>query len=52
MGGVDREMSEIWPNIGERTDAMPDAEKMRNESGKFEKYFSKAREKSVIFLNR
>ena len=39
---LNREMSEIWPNIGERTDAMPDAEKMRNESGKFEKYFSKA----------
>jgi len=39
---LNREMSEIWPNIEQKIDAMPDAEKMRDESGKYEKYFSKA----------
>ena len=39
---LNREMSEIWPNIGEKIDAMPDAEKMREEGSKYEKYFSKA----------
>ena len=39
---LNREMSEIWPNIGERKDPMPDADKMRDETGKYEKYFSKA----------
>ena len=39
---LNREMSEIWPNIGQKIDAMPDAEKMRDESAKYEKYFSKA----------
>lgn len=39
---LNREMSEIWPNIGQKIDAMPDAEKMRDESRKYEKYFSKA----------
>ena len=39
---LNREMSEIWPNIGQKIDAMPDAEKMRDESGKYEKFFSKA----------
>jgi ferredoxin len=35
-------MSEIWPNIGQQIDAMPEAEKMQNETGKFDKYFSEA----------
>ena len=39
---LNREMSEIWPNIGQKIDAMPDAEKMRDEPGKYEKFFSKA----------
>ena len=39
---LNREMSEIWPNIGQKIDAMPDAEKMKDETGKYEKYFSKA----------
>ena len=38
---LNREMSEIWPNIGEKLDAMPGADKMQDESGKFDKYFSK-----------
>ena len=39
---LNREMSEIWPNIGQKIDAMPDAEKMQDETGKYEKYFSNA----------
>ena len=39
---LNKEMSEIWPNIGERKDPMPDADKMRDETGKYEKYFSRA----------
>ena len=39
---LNREMSEIWPNIGQKIDAMPEAEKMQDETGKFDKYFSKA----------
>ena len=39
---LNREMSECWPNIGQKIDALPDAEKMQDESGKFDKYFSKA----------
>ena len=35
-------MSEIWPNIGQKIDAMPEAEKMQDETGKFDKYFSEA----------
>ena len=39
---LNREMSEIWPNIGQKIDAMPDAEKMQDETEKYEKYFSNA----------
>ena len=38
---LNREMSEIWPNIGQKIDAMPEAEKMQGETGKFDKYFSR-----------
>jgi len=38
---LNREMSEIWPNIGQRIDAMPDAEKSQNETDKYNKYFSR-----------
>ena len=36
-----KEMSEIWPNITEKIDPMPDYEKYTDEEGKFEKYGSK-----------
>ena len=39
---VNREMSEIWPNIGQRIDPMPNAEASQGETGKYEKYFTKA----------
>ena len=39
---VNREMSEIWPNIGQRTEPMPNAEASQGEAGKYEKYFTKA----------
>ena len=34
------EMSEKWPNIGQKIDAMPGADDKQDETGKFEKYFS------------
>ena len=39
---INREMSEIWPNIVERIDPMPNAEASQGETGKHEKYFTKA----------
>ena len=39
---VNREMSEIWPNIGQRIDPMPNAEASQGETEKYEKYFTKA----------
>lgn len=39
---VNREYSEKWPNITIKKDAMPEAEEMKGESGKMEKYFSEA----------
>ena len=38
---LNREMSELWPNISQRRDALPDAVKYQDESDKFEKYFSR-----------
>ncbi len=32
--------AEIWPNVTEKREPMPDAEKYDGMSGKFEKYFS------------
>ena len=37
---VNREMAEIWPNITQRADPMPDAEARKEESGKYDKFFS------------
>ena len=34
-------MSETWPNISIKIDQMPNAETAQNETGKFEKYFSR-----------
>ena len=39
---INREMSEIWPNIAQRSDPMPNAESAQDETGKFEKYFSRS----------
>ena len=38
---VNREMAEVWPNIMQRTDQMPNAEASKEEAGKFDKYFSR-----------
>ena len=38
---VNREMAEIWPNITQRTDPMQDAEARKDESGKYDKLFSR-----------
>ena len=35
-----RKYSEQWPNITIRRDPLPDADKMEDEIGKFEKFFS------------
>jgi ferredoxin len=37
---VNREYSEKWPNIASKRDAPADADKFRDEKGKFEKYFT------------
>ena len=38
---INREMSEIWPNIAQRCDPLPNAKEAEGETGKFEKYFTK-----------
>tara|TARA_B100001175_G_C19329102_1_gene551590 strand:- start:455 stop:793 length:339 start_codon:yes stop_codon:yes gene_type:complete len=38
---LNRELSEIWPNITQRIDAPKDAEKFENQENKFENFFSK-----------
>ena len=37
---LNREYSEKWPVITETRPPMPDAEKLKDEPGKYEKYFS------------
>ena len=37
---LNKDMSEKWPNIGQKIDAMPNADAMQDEDGKFDKYFS------------
>jgi len=37
---LNREYSEKWPNITSKSDPMADADAMKDEGGKFEKYFS------------
>ena len=39
---INREMSEIWPNIVQMIDAMPNAEAAQNEKGKFAAHFTKS----------
>jgi len=38
--GINREYSAKWPNITRKVDAPADADAMKDEKGKFEKYFS------------
>ena len=39
---LNQEMAEIWPNITQKIDALPEADVKRDETGKFETYFTKA----------
>ena len=39
---LNQEMAEIWPNITQKIDALPEADAKRDETGKFESYFTKA----------
>ena len=36
---LNKKYSEIWPNISEAKEPMPDHEKFKNEENKFDKYF-------------
>ena len=38
---LNQEMAEIWPNITQKIDALPEADTKRDETGKFETYFTK-----------
>ncbi len=37
---LNRQYSETWPNITAKKPALPDADALKDETGKFEKYFS------------
>lgn len=37
---LNREYSEKWPNVTSKVDPMPDADALKGEAGKFDKYFS------------
>ncbi len=37
---INRELSEKWPNITQRRDPLEGADKLRDEAGKYDKYFS------------
>ena len=37
---LNRQYSESWPNITAKKPALPDADSLKDETGKFEKYFS------------
>ena len=37
---VNTDYAKIWPNITQRKEPLPDADKYSQETGKFEKYFS------------
>lgn len=39
---LNRDYSEKWPNLTHTLPPMPDAEALKGEEGKFEKYFSEA----------
>ncbi len=37
---INAEYAEIWPNITRKIDPMPGADKIQDEAGKYDKYFS------------
>lgn len=37
---MNREYSEKWPNVTAKSDPLPDADALKDEAGKFDKYFS------------
>jgi ferredoxin len=37
---LNRKYSETWPNITSKKEALPDADKYKDEPGKFDKFFS------------
>jgi ferredoxin len=37
---INAKYAELWPNITQKKDAMPDADKFNGEPSKYEKYFS------------
>ena len=39
---LNQELAEIWPNITQKIDALPEADAKCDETGKFEAYFTKA----------
>ena len=39
---INRQYAAVWPNITVKKDALEDADDFKDESGKFEKYFSDA----------
>ena len=49
---INKQYSEIWPNISEKKDPPSDHEKYKNEQNKFEKYFKekplKKKQKSTV----
>ncbi len=49
---LNRAMSDIRPNIGRNIECLPEAEKMQDETGKLDKYFSKASGKGASMLGR
>lgn len=40
--GLNKELAQIWPNITQRLDPMPEADAKRDEQNKFEAYFTRA----------
>ena len=38
--GLNAEYAKVWPNITAKKPALPEAEAVKDEAGKFEKYFS------------
>ena len=41
-------MSEIWPNIAQRSDPMPNAESAQDETGKFEVFLAQPRTGQLV----
>ena len=46
-GWVNRELWELWPNITQRRDPLPEADAKRDEAGKFEKFLPEMQVKAT-----